>query len=221
MSFETPATNKGLPLELPFFGECTIPNLLDWFVTALLCLILLAFGFSLGGSHVESQVFFLPIFALLLFFHALYVVTANEQKLQINATPLYFAPFLIWALCSTLFLSATPLHGWHEFLFFLEAFIFFWVATNNLKKRVHFTTLLVAGVFPVIVALLLSFYQFFQKPGFALSILQDSAIALHPQVVGRATGIFADPESFSMLILLVLPWAFVVTAVPRLLDKFS
>ena len=216
MSFETSATDKGLPLELPFFGECTIPNLLDWFVTALLCLILLAFGFSLGGSHVESQVFFLPLFALLLFFHALYVVTANEQKLQINATPLYFAPFLIWALCSTLFLSATPLHGWHEFLFFLEAFIFFWVATNNLKKRVHFTTLLVVGVFPVIVALLLSFYQFFQKPGFALSILQDSAIALHPQVVGRATGIFADPESFSMLILLVLPWAFVVTAVPKL-----
>lgn len=216
MSFQNSAINKGLPLELPILGECTIPNLLDWIVTGLLCLILFTVAFSLGGSHVESQVFYLPLFALLLFFHALYVVTANEHKLQINATPLYFAPFFIWALCSTLFLSATPLLGWHEFLFFLEAFIFFWVATNNLKKRMHFAALLVGGVFPVIAALLISFYQFFQKPGFAFSILRDSAIALHPQVVGRATGIFADPESFSMLILLVLPWAFLVTAVPKL-----
>ncbi len=216
MSLEKSASNNIQPLELAFFGECTIPNLLDWLVTGLLCLILLTVSFSLGGSHVESQVFYLPLFALLLVFHALYLVTVNEQKLRINATPLYLIPFLIWALFSTLFLTTTPLHAWHEFLFFLEAFIFFWVATNNLKKRVHFATLLVVGVFPVIVALLLSFYQFFQKPDFALSILQDSAIALHPQVVGRSTGIFADPESFSMLILLVLPWAFVVTAVPRL-----
>lgn len=216
MSSEKSATNNRKPLELAFLGECTIRNLLDWTVTCLLCLILLTVGFSLGGSHVESQVFFLPLFALLIFFHALYVVTANEQKLQINAVPLYFIPFLIWALCSTLFFGSSPLLGWHQFLVFLEAFIFFWVATNNLKKRMHFATLLVAGVFPVIAALLVACYQFFQNPGFALLILQDSAIALHPQVVGRATGIFADPESFSMLILMVLPWAFVVTAVPKL-----
>lgn len=216
MSFKKTDTIKKKPLELVFFGEFSFHNFLDWVVTGLLSFILFIFTISLGGSHVELQVYYLPLFALLLFFHGLYLVNAHEGKLKVNAMPILLVPFLVWTLFSTLFISQTPLRAWHEFIFFLEAFIFFWVATNNLKKRIHFSTLLVAGIFPVIIALLLSFYQFFQKPGFVLSFLQDASMALHPEVVGRATGIFADPESFAMLILLVLPWAFVATAVPRL-----
>ncbi len=210
----SPAENK--PLELSFYGELTLVNLFDWIVTGFLCLILLVTGFSLGGSHVEAQVYYLPLFALLLLFHGLYLLHADESVIRLSASPCLLLPFFVWAFVSVVFITPKLLNGWHEFLFALEAFIFFWVAVNNLKKRVQFSSLLVCATFPVIAALIISFYQFFQKPIFALSFLQDASVVLHPDVVGRATGIFADPESFGMLILMVLPWAFIVTAVPRL-----
>lgn len=210
----SPAPNK--PLELTFFGEVTSGNLFDWIVTGLLCLILLVMGLSLGGSHVEAQVYYLPLFALLLIFHGLHLLCAEASVIRLNAVPFLFFPFLLWAVVSVVFITPKPLNGLHELLFALEAFIFFWVAVNNLKKRVQFSLLLFSAAFPIIVSLIIAFYQFFQKPIFALSFFQDAQVFLHPDVVGRATGIFADPESFGMLILMALPWAFVVTAVPRL-----
>ncbi|NCG08006.1 MAG: hypothetical protein GWO81_00280 [Verrucomicrobia bacterium] len=216
MSFSKTSPDQNKPLELTFFGELTLGNLFDWMVTGLLCVILLVMGLSLGGCHVEAQVYYLPLFALLLIFHGLYLVYADKSMIRLSAAPFLLVPFFVWALVSVVFITPKPLNGWQEFIFALEAFIFFWVATNNLKKRVQFSSLLVCGTFPVIAALIISYYQFFQKPFFALSFLQDAQMALHPDVVGRATGIFADPESFGMLILMVLPWAFVVTAVPRL-----
>jgi O-antigen ligase len=173
-------------------------------------------GFSLGGSHVEAQVYYLPLFALLLIFHVLYLVQGNKSVIRVSTAPLLFLPFIVWAWISVVLITPKPLNGWHEFLYALEAFIFFWVITNNLKKRKQFSLLLVCGIFPVVAALIIAFYQFFQKPHFALSFLQDAPMVLHPDVVGRATGVFTDPESFGMLILMTIPLVFVVTAVPRL-----
>ena len=216
MSSEKTLPRSKKPLEIELFGELTLVNFLDWIVTGLLCLILVTVGLSYGGSHVELQVYYLPLFALLLVFHGLYLVSSERPLLQVNTLPLLFIPFMLWLWFSTLFMSPSPLIAWQEFIFALEAFIFLWVATNNLKKRVHFSMLLVCAIFPVIIALLVAFYQFFQQPNYVFEIFQDSGASLHPEVLGRSTGIFADPESLAILFLIVLPWAFLVTAVPRL-----
>lgn len=203
-------------LEIPFLGEFTVSNMLDWAVTALMCLIIVVFGLSLGGSHLENHVYYLPLFALLLILHATFLVTSDASKIEFNKTPILLLPFMAWALLSVVIISPVKMIGWHEFIIALEAYIFFWVACNNLRKRVQFVMLLVSCIIPVVSALLIGFYQFFQQPDFAISLLQRGGVALQPSVIGRATGIFADPESLAMLILMVLPWAFIVMAVPRL-----
>ena len=68
MSSEKTLPRSKKPLEIELFGELTLVNFLDWIVTGLLCLILVTVGLSYGGSHVELQVYYLPLFALLLVF---------------------------------------------------------------------------------------------------------------------------------------------------------
>ena len=49
-----------------------------------------------------------------------------------------------------------------------------------------------------------------------INIATDFPLEIHPDFLGRATGSFADPNSFAALLLILLPLFVIVAAVPRL-----
>jgi cytochrome c-type biogenesis protein CcmH/NrfG len=209
-------TNTQDFLRMPLLGVATRENLLDWFITFNLVFILFAMVAPVGGAHIETHIFVLPLFVSLILLHGLYLLSNRDLNICLCRVPLYLLPLLLWIFINTLIFSPSESRGWQQFIYALEAYLFLWVAVNNLRTRAHFSFLLIVGILPVVVALILSFYQFFQKPSFVLNLLNDSHLLLDPSLYGRATGIFANPESFSILLLVVTPWAFVACSVPRL-----
>lgn len=209
-------TNAQDFLRIPLLGVATRENLLDWLITFNLALIFLAMMTPVGGAHIETHIFYLPLFVTLILFHVVFLLTTRDENICLCRVPLYLLPLLFWLFINTIFLSPAESRGWQQFIYALEAYLFFWVAVNNLRTRAHFSFLLIVGILPVIAALIISFYQFFQKPGFVFNLLGSSHLSLEPSLYGRATGIFANPESFAILLLAVIPWAFVACFVPRL-----
>jgi O-antigen ligase len=203
-------------LRMPLLGVATRENLLDWLIALNLVFILFAMVVPVGGAHIETHIFILPLFVSLILLHGFYLLSNRESNICLCKVPLCFLPLLFWIFINTLLLSPTESAGWQQFIYAIEAYLFFWVAVNNLRTRAHFSFLLIVGVLPVVLALIVSFYQFFQNPSFVLNFLNTNHLLDHPSLYGRATGIFSNPESFSILLLVVTPWAFVACSVPRL-----
>jgi O-antigen ligase len=201
---------------IAFFGQFSWGNFVDWLVTLCLGLIIMLTTVLLGGVRPDTHVILLPLFFILLALHGVWLAVAKESPKRLSQAPLWFVPGLLWLLCSLLWFSPVPWRGWYEMIYAIEAFIVFWVLTNNVRTRAHLWILIIISLAPIIVGVFNGFYQFFQNPQSMMSAMTEYELTLSPEYLGRATGVFADPDSFAVLLLLLLPSFLIAAAVRRL-----
>ncbi|MEO0510108.1 MAG: O-antigen ligase family protein [Verrucomicrobiota bacterium] len=199
-----------------FFGQLSWANFLDWLITLCLAAILVITSLQLGGVRPETQHSVLPLYAILLLLHGLWIAIDKERPRRISPGPVLFLPFLIFASLSFYFLSPVPWRASYELTYFFGIFIFIWVAVNNVRSRAHLLILILMALIPAGSASLIGFYQFFQDSTQVASASVGYALELNQQYFGRATGIFADPNSFAAYLLALLPCFIIAALVPRL-----
>lgn len=196
-------------------GPPTLDNLLDWMVTFVLGGIVALTTLRLGGVQPETQASLLPLFALVLALHGLWVGVQRREDFRLSAVPFFFLPFVAWACASVLFFTPVAWRGEYELVQIAGGLIFFWIAVNNLRTRAHLWTLILLALIPAGFALYGAYYQFFQDRTFLADAGAGPALQLHPEYLGQATGVFADPHSFAAYALLLLPAFMVAAVVPR------
>lgn len=201
---------------IDYFGHLSWGNFFDWLVTFCLGGIIALFTVSLGGVRADTHLVLLPLFALLLSLHGIWLAVDGEAQKRLSHVPFFFAPFIALAVVNVNWLSPTPWLGRMELVYGLEAFIFFWVLVNNVRTRAHLWALFVIALSPAAYALLIGFFQFFQNPGKIADSQASHSINLSGDFLGQATGSFADPNSFAVLLLILLPVFLIGGAVPRL-----
>ena len=198
------------------FGRLSLGNFIDWLVTLCLGLIILLTTLSLGGVRPDAQLAILPLFAVLLTLHGMWLAVDNASPKRLSHIPFWFIPALLWMLCSVHWFSPVPWRGWYEMIYALQAFILLWVLSNNVRSRAQLWLLIIIGLAPAPFALFNGFYQFFQEPERMLGAMTDYGLDLNAEFLGRATGAFADPNSFAVFLLILLPSLLIMTIVTRL-----
>lgn len=201
---------------IDYFGELSWANLLDWLITFCLGSILVLTSMQLGGVRPETQFALQPLYIVLMVLHGLSLAVTPGDKRKLNPVPFLFLPFLIWAFASVMFWTPTPWRGSYELGYFITAFLFVWVAVNNIRTRAHLWSLIIIAIIPVGKAIFIGYYQFFQDHSTMASVAVGFPIQLNPQYHGQATGLFADPGSFAAFLLLLLPCFTIAAFVPRL-----
>ena len=199
-----------------YFGQLSWVNLVDWVVTLCLGFIVIATAVQLGGVRPETQHGLLPMYGVLMVLHGLWLAVNKERPLLLNPIPFLFVPFLLWASYSVLFLSPAPWRGAYELSYFFGAFLFAWVAVNNVRTRAHLWLLIICALVPAVYAVFIGFYQFFQEPLRMADASAGYPLQLSSQFVGQSTGNFADPNSFAIYLLVLLPGVMIAAFVPRL-----
>ncbi len=201
---------------IAFFGRLSWGNFLDWLITFCLGGILMLTTVKLGGVRPDTHLVLLPLYAILLALHGLWLAVDRESPKRLSQVPFWFVPGLLWMLVSVLCVSPVPWRGWYEVVYSLEIFIVLWVLANNVRSRAHLWCLIVMGLMPSALAVFNGFYQFFQEPKRMVDAMTPFALELSPVFLGRATGAFADPNSFAAFLLILLPSLLIAAAVTRL-----
>jgi tetratricopeptide (TPR) repeat protein len=201
---------------IDYFGRLSWGNFFDWLVTLCLGGIIVLTTASLGGARPDTQLVLLPLFVILIILHGLWLAVDSESPKRISHVPVFFAPFLFWMVLSILWVSPVAWRGWYECILAFKIFVYVWVLTNNVRTRAHQWLLLVMALSPAAYAIFIGFYQFFQNPSKLANPLTDYGVQLSPQFLGRATGSFADPNSFAAFLLMLLPALLIAGLVPRL-----
>ena len=197
-------------------GKLNWANIFDWLVTFCLSAIFIVTTLSLGGVRPDGQLILLPLYSLLLILHGCWFALVGGAHKRLSHVPLLFVPGLLWILCSIFWVSPVPWRGWYDMIHALELFILFWVLSNNLRSRRHLGFLILMSFVAACISVINGFYQFFHEPSSLINIATDFPLEIHPDFFGRATGAFADPNSFAALLLILFPLLTIVAAVPRL-----
>ena len=198
------------------FGRLKWGNFIDWLVTLCLGLIICLTTVSLGGVRPDTQLAILPLYAVLLGLHGIWLAIDDASPKRLSHIPFLFIPLLLWMLCSVHCFSPVPWRGWYEIIYAMQAFILLWVLTNNVRSRAHLWLLIIISLAPAPLALFNGFYQFFQDPQRMLGAMTDYGLDLNSDFLGRATGSFADPNSFAAFLLILLPAILIMAGVNRL-----
>ena len=201
---------------IAFFGRLSWANFIDWLVTLCVGAIIMLTAVKLGGVRPDTQVALLPLYSLLLVLHGLWLAVDPDSPKRLSQIPLWFAPGILWMLCSVLWFSPVKWLGWYEMIYATQAFIVLWVLSNNLRTRAHLWALLIMSLVPAGAAIFNGFYQFFQKPESIADAMTDFPLELNAEFLGRATGAFADPNTFAAFLLILLPSLLIAAAVKRL-----
>ena len=201
--------------EIAYFGRLSWGNAVDWCVTIVLGLILIGFTLGLGAVRPETHVYLLPLFALLLFLHGIWLAVDDVRPKRISHIPILFLPLIGWFFLSMSFISPAAWLGRVEFIYTLEAFIFFWVASNNVRNRSHQMMLLIMAVLPLLLAIAGAVFQLTQDPAWLADAFTGYKLNLSPVYIGQSTGFFADPSSFATFLLLLLPGLLIAAMVRR------
>lgn len=201
---------------LVYFGRLSWGNFFDWLITLCLAFILVVATTSLGGVRPEAHAFLLPCFVLLLVLHGIWYAVEDEVPTRLNQMPLLFVPFLGLVALSAAWISPVGWRGAQLLIYLLEAFIFLWVLSNNARSRAHVWVLLLASTVALGQGVLIGFFQFFQKPDKIVDGMTEYPVLLNTEYLGQATGTFADPHSFALLLLCFLPVFLFAGSVPRL-----
>lgn len=198
-----------------FYGPLTWSNTIDWLITLMAGGLIGLYTLMLGGVRPEAERLLLPLFSLSLCLHGFWVLFNSDSGKRINPAPLFFVPLLIWVFVSVQFFSPVPWLGKYELISAVMAFILFWIASNHLRMWSHMWMLFLMIFLPVGYGLLFGFFQFFQFPDKIVNAFADVNILLAPQYFGMATGTFADPSSFSVILIIALPTLIILGAVAR------
>ncbi|MFP4166799.1 MAG: O-antigen ligase family protein [Opitutales bacterium] len=202
--------------QLDYFGRLSWGNFLDWLITFCLGGIIALATLALGGVRPETHLPLLVLFTVLLGLHGLWFIVDKETPKRISHIPLLFLPFVLWIAASAAWWSPAPWRGWEALIYTLEAFVFFWVLVNNVRTRAHLWVLLILALAPGGYAIFNGFFQFFQNPERVANAFAAMPIKLSPDVIGHATGTFADPNNFAVFLLMWLPALLIAGMAPRL-----
>lgn len=201
---------------LVYFGRLSWGNFFDWLITLCLSWIIVVAASALGGVRPEAHALLLPSFAVLLVLHGIWYAVEDEVPVRLNQAPLFFVPFLGLVGVSAIWLSPVGWRGMQSLVYLMEAFVFLWVLSSNVRTLAHLWVLLIASVVPLGMGVLIGFYQFFQSPDKIADGLTEYPVILSPEFLGQATGTFADPYSFVLFLLMFLPVFLFIGSVPRL-----
>lgn len=201
---------------IDYFGKLSLANFFDWLVTLCLGGILVLTALQMGGVRPETQLMLQPLFILLMALHGLSFAASINEERKLNFVPILFIPFLLWALASALFWTPTPWRGSYELSYFLGAFLFGWVVVNSVRTRAHLWVLIILAILPLAQGIFIGYYQFFQDPLRLAGAALSYPVELNDQYRGQATGLFADPGSFAVLLIILLPCFIIAAFVPRL-----
>ena len=201
---------------IAIYGRLSWGNFVDWLVTLCLGLIIFLTTVSLGGVRPDTQLALLPLFAILLTLHGIWLAVDDASPKRLSHIPFWFVPALLWMLCSVHWFSPVPWRGWYEMIYALQVFIILWVLSNNVRTRAHLWLLIIMSLAPAPLALFNGFYQFFQEPKSILGAMTDYGLELNSDFLGQATGAFADPNSFAAFLLILLPSLLIMAGVTRL-----
>lgn len=201
---------------IAIYGRLSWGNFVDWLVTLCLGLIIFLTTISLGGVRPDTQWALLPLFAILLTLHGIWLAVDDASPKRLSHIPFWFVPALLWMLCSVHWFSPVPWRGWYEMIYAMQAFIAIWVLSNNVRTRSHLWSLIIMSLLPAPLALFNGFYQFFQEPMSTLGAMTDYGLELHSDFLGQATGAFADPNSFAAFLLILLPSLLIMAGVTRI-----
>lgn len=199
-----------------YFGRLSWGNFVDWLVTLCLGAIIILMSVLLGGVRPETHQILLPFFVGLLALHGLWLAVDDERPKRLSQVPFLFLPLLGWMLANTLWLSPTPWLGRYELIYTLEIFVFIWVFCNNVRTRAHLWVLIVMALAPAVYAVLVGYFQFFQEPMKIVNAATGFRVELSPEFYGHATGSFADPNTFAVYLLVLLPSLLIAGMVQRL-----
>lgn len=202
-------------VSIPVFGRLTLGNFLDWLVTLCLGSIITLTTIKLGGVRPDTQFALLPLYWILLSLHGLWLAVDSSPNKLLSRIPLWFIPTILWILWSVLWVSPVKWLGWYEMIYALQAFIVFWVLCNNLRNRVHLWTILIIALISAGIAILNGFYQFFQNSNQISDANTAYPLELNTQFLGKATGTFADPNTFAVFLLSLLPLILIASLVRR------
>ncbi|MGE9293246.1 MAG: O-antigen ligase family protein [Puniceicoccales bacterium] len=191
-------------------GELTISNLLDWFITLLLGGILCFNIVQLGGVRAEPQLMTAWMIGVLLVLHGLwFALSPPAEGYGIQKNGLLLVPFFAYAFLHWLVLSPVGWEARGDFIIFLEAFILFWIAVHNMRKRQHVWLLFAIVCFCATFTILPAFNQTMRQPEWGPPVLNpmDGArytVGMNPVFYGRAAGTMGAPTAFAGLMLLIL-----------------
>jgi len=208
-------TTKRKKLINAFYGKFTWSNFLDWSITVFAGLITALLMLSLGGVRPEAVLLILPLFVTIIVLHGLSFLANPEDPKKLNPVPFYFLPLLIWIGLSVQWFSPVPWIGRYELIGALLAFTILWMVSNHLRMWSHMWVFFLLCVLPAGYGLYSGFSQFFQFPDRIAPSLSEEVIKLAPQFMGKATGTFADPSSFSVVLLVLLPSMLILGVVGR------
>ncbi len=201
---------------IAIYGRLGWGNFVDWLVTICLGLIIFLTTVSLGGVRPDTQLALLPLFAILLTLHGIWLAVDNASPKRLSHIPFLFVPALLWMLCSVYWFSPVPWRGWYEMIYALQAFIVLWVLSNNVRTRAHLWALIIMSLSPAAFAIANGFYQVSQERPHIFGAMTDYGLELNPDFLQRATGAFADPNSFAAFLLILLPSLLIMAGVTRL-----
>ena len=200
---------------ITYYGRVSWANFIDWLVTICLVAIIVLMTTLLGGIRPETHLIILPLYGALLFLHGLWLALTKNTSGRISLIPFLFLPLIAWIVLGNLLWNSVSWRGWQSLVYSLEAFLFFWVFVNNVRTRAHLTFIVVAVLTISLVAVFNGFFQFFHAPAAIAGTLGGATITLSELYHGQATGIFADPTSFAVYLLILLPFSIIATVVRR------
>ncbi len=165
---------------------------------------------QMGGVRAETQVVTAWMCGGLLMLHGIwFAISPQNGVYTFQKNALLLVPFLAYALLQWLVLSPVGWEAQRDFILILEAFILFWVAVHNLRKRQHVWLLLAIICFYSALTILSAFNQTMRQSNWSPAVVNpldggSYQLKLASAFLGRAAGTMGSPSAFAGLMLLIL-----------------
>ena len=176
----------------------------EWLLVILLSANLVWTTLCLGGYRPETMVITSFVNGLILIIHLLGRVWLKKAS-GIHPASWWFLPFLIYAAANVLWVTPVQWLGWHDWLWWAQMIVVFWVVLNGIHRSVTRNTLLGVIVALGFVAVGMACYQRFSRPDW---LMMERIQA--DQFLGRSSGPFGIPNSLAALLVLLIPATWVL-----------
>jgi len=176
----------------------------EWLLVILLSANLVWTTLCLGGYRPETMVVTSFLNGLILIVYLMGRLWA-EKVSDIHPVSWWFLPFLIYAAANVLLVTPVQWLGWHDWLWWTQMVMVFWVVLNGIHHSITRNALL--GVICTLgfVAVGMACYQRFSQPDWLMMGRTQA-----DQFLGRSSGPFGIPNSLAALLMLIIPATWVL-----------
>ncbi len=153
----------------------------------------------LGGYRPETMVITSLLNGLILVIHLLGRAWSGQAP-RIHPVSWWFLPFLLYAAINTLFVTPVQWLGWHDWLWWAQMILVFWVVLNGIHHSK--TRNMLMGVICALgfIAVGMACYQRFSQPDWLMMGRTQA-----DQFLGRSGGPFGIPNSLAAFLMLLIP----------------